>query len=199
MQRDRAAADGLGQSLGPGQGAVGAAELGAGGRGGPGGQTGHGPRADDEHPATGQIAVLGGQQLVRRTDQGAAGDPIPVSVCTRLPTRIACWNREFSTVPTVPWVWQGQRVLDLPEDLVLPHHHRVEPAGDGERVGDGAFVEVDPTHGLQLGHGQSGEIGEGLGRVVEGAVEAGLTDVYSSVRLQVDNTTASSTCSEETS
>ena len=32
--------------------------------------------------------------------------PISVSVCTRLPTRSACWNKLLRTVPTVPWFWQ---------------------------------------------------------------------------------------------
>ena len=61
---DRPAADGVGEQLGPGQGAVHAGHVGAGRGGGPGGQAGHGPGADDQHPAAGERAALVGQQPV---------------------------------------------------------------------------------------------------------------------------------------
>ena len=151
VQRDRAAADGLGEPLGPGQGAVGAADLCPGRRGGPGGQARHGSGADDQHPAAGQITTLGGQQLVGRADQGASGGSDPGLGLHPLthPDRLLEQGIEHRADGAVGLA-EAQRVLDLTEDLVLPHHHRVEAAGHGERVGDRTFVEVDRRTSLAL-------------------------------------------------
>ena len=53
-QRDRRAADRVGQPLGPAEGAVDTGDARAGGGRGPGRQTGHGAGADDQHPTTGE-------------------------------------------------------------------------------------------------------------------------------------------------
>ena len=73
VERHGAAADRLGQPLGPLQGAVDAGDVRAGRGGRTRGQPGHGAGADDQHPTAGQVAALGGEQLVRRGDQRAAG------------------------------------------------------------------------------------------------------------------------------
>ena len=97
-----------------------------------------------------------------------------VSLCTRLPTRRACWNKAFRTVPTVPLPWAGgQRVLDLAEDLTLPDHQRVQTGGDREEVRDRTLVEVDRATVLQLGDTRLRPVRRVGGGVVEAAVEPG--------------------------
>ena len=156
-----------------GQGSVGAADLRARRGGGPGGQTGHGARADHQHPATRELAAILGQQLVRRTDQRAprAADPGLGLHPLAHPERLLEQGVQDGAHGAVVLA-HGQRVLHLAEDLALPDHDRVEPGRHGEGVGDGAFVEVHRAAGLQVHHRQAGQIGERVGRIVQGAVEA---------------------------
>ena len=56
-------------------------------------------------------------------------------VRTSLATAKERWNSWCSVVPSVPAASaRAHRVLHLAEDLRLAQHHRVEPAGDAERV-----------------------------------------------------------------
>ena len=64
-------------------------------------------------------------------------DALPMSVCVRtsFATANVRWNSRFSTRPSEPAGFRrAHRLLHLAEDLRLAQHHRVEAAGDAERV-----------------------------------------------------------------
>ena len=89
-------------------------------------QPGHRTSSDDEHPLVVERTELAGQKLVRSAHQRRPAEPIPVSVCTRLPTRIACWNKELRTRPQFRETGQESGRLHLPENLALTDHKRVK-------------------------------------------------------------------------
>ena len=66
-----------------------------------------------------------------------------VSVRTRLATEKAAWNRRFSIGPgRAGFLGRAVGVLELPEDLRLAEHQRVESRRDREDMRDGAHVLV---------------------------------------------------------
>ena len=64
-------------------------------------------------------------------DTEAGLSPIAVSVRTRLPTASASRKTRSSTRPRLDRLVRG---ANLPEDLALPRHERIEPGGDAEEV-----------------------------------------------------------------
>ena len=102
-----------------------------------------------------------GGMVERDRDDRRAGRSMPVSVCTRLPTRSAVWVRSCSTVPERAG-FGAERVgrAQLAEDLRLADHHRVEPGRHGEHVLDGGLGEVDVEVVGEIGDGQPGVPGQ---------------------------------------
>ena len=98
---------------------------------------------------------------------------MPVSVCTRLPTRSARWAIGCSARPTVPSL-AGQRVggAELAEHLRLADDHRVQAGGDGEQVRDGLVLVVHGDVRGELLHRRAGLPGEHPADVGDAAVEA---------------------------
>ena len=61
---------------------------------------------------------------------------------------------------------------DLPQDLVLAEHGRLQPGGHREQVGHGGLVVLAVEVGLQVLGRQVGQAAEEVADVGEGAVEA---------------------------
>ena len=64
------------------------------------GQRAHRAGADDQHASAGERAEHRHGVVERDRHDDAPARSMPVSVCTRLPTRSAVWARSCSTVPT---------------------------------------------------------------------------------------------------
>ena len=124
---------------------------------------------------------------VDATDTGLA--PMRVSVRARLATAKVCWNRRSSWLPSAPACARCRPgLLDLAEDLRLAQHQRIQPGGDPEQVAHGVAVAVPVQVGVQVAPAV-GVGGQPVGQ--RAAVVVG--HAYSSVRLQVDSSTASGT------
>ncbi len=140
------------------------------------GQRRHRARADDQRP-------LAAQPLRHRTARGQLLQPerdqrLPGPVDARLavgplpdPQRLL---EQLVQQPArgVLVLRVRQRRLDLPEDLALAHHHRVQAAGHGEQMGDGPVLEVHVQVRLELLQGNAAVPGEQRGQLRDPAVEA---------------------------
>ena len=137
----------------------------------------------------------GRRRPARPTTTDAPARSMPVSACTRLPTRSACCMSSCSTLPTASGSAAARvRVAQLAEDLRLADHHRVQAGGDREQV-------------LRRRRRRSARTGARRASATASPARSASTaqmsarppwkrrpSAYTSTRLQVDSTSTSLTC-----
>ena len=119
-------------------------------------QRAHRAGADDQRGAARRPRGPAGGPQGGVTTRTAPARSMPVSVCTRLPTRSACWHSSCSIRPACRRPARCVGVAELPEDLRLADDHRVEPGGDREQVLDGPVLVVHVEVVGQLVGGDAG-------------------------------------------
>ena len=180
-ERDRPPVVLLGEAAGAGVGAARDHDLGgaeAAHRGD--GEAGHRAGADDQDALALDRADLGGRATERKGDEGGRG---PLHVGLRVhaladPQGLLEEHVERGA-HGAGLLAHPQRVPDLPEDLALADHHRVETRGHPEGVGDGAVVVVD----VEVGHHVLGSLVRDLAEQPRHRLDAAVEAVDLGVHL----------------